>query len=75
MSGDMLNVIRFALQAVRHEYTLENYQINQSPPTEMKVKTRQAFEWATIDAAKMLGIDDKLGTIESNKIADIIAGG
>ncbi|MDG2187759.1 MAG: amidohydrolase family protein [Hyphomicrobiales bacterium] len=72
MSGDMLNVIRFALQAVRHEYTLENYQINQSPPAEMKVKTRQAFEWATIDAAKMLGIDDKVGSIVPGKKADLI---
>ena len=72
MSGDMLNVIRFALQAVRHEYTLENYQINNEPPSIMQVKTREAFQWATIDAAKMLGIDDKVGSITPGKKADLV---
>ena len=72
MAGDMLNVIRFALQAVRHEFTLENYEINNLPPNTMKVTTRKAFEWATIDAARSFGIDDKVGSITPGKKADLI---
>ena len=38
----------------------------------MQVKTREAFQWATIDAAKMLGIDDKVGSITPGKKADLV---
>ena len=33
----------------------------------------EAIRSATVVASELLGIDDKLGTIESGKIADIIA--
>ena len=72
MASDMQNVIRFALQAVRHEFTLENYERNHSPPSSMSVTTRQAFEWLTIGAAKSFGIDDKVGSITPGKKADLI---
>jgi len=72
MAGDMLNVIRFALQAVRHEYTLENYVLHNAPPSDIKVTTRKAFEWATIDAARLFGIDHKVGSITPGKKADLI---
>ena len=72
MAGDMLNVIRFALQAVRHEYTLENYALHNAPPSDIKVTTRKAFEWATIDAARLFGIDHKVGSITPGKKADLI---
>ena len=72
MSADMINVIRFALQSVRHDYTLDNYKRFNKPPDKISVNTRQAFEWATIDAAKILGIDNIVGTLTPGKKADII---
>ncbi len=72
MAGDMLNVIRFALQSVRHEITLESYKEKNAPPSAMKILTRQAFEWATINAAKSYGIDDEVGSIKPGKKADLI---
>ena len=47
MAADMHNVIRFALQAVRHEFTLENYERNNLPPSSISITTRHSFEWAT----------------------------
>jgi cytosine/adenosine deaminase-related metal-dependent hydrolase len=38
----------------------------------MSVTTRQAFEWATIGAAKSFGIDDKVGSVTPGKKADLI---
>jgi imidazolonepropionase-like amidohydrolase len=34
---------------------------------------RQVIAAATIDAARMLGADDRLGTVEEGKLADLIA--
>tara|TARA_Y100000590_G_scaffold470759_1_gene669575 strand:+ start:13737 stop:15083 length:1347 start_codon:yes stop_codon:yes gene_type:complete len=72
MSADMINVIRFALQAVRHDYTLNSYAEYNKPPDKMTVTTHQAFKWATIDAAKILGIDNLVGSLTPGKKADII---
>lgn len=41
--------------------------------TEVGMPNLEAIQSATLNAAQLLGIEDKLGTIESGKLADIIA--
>lgn len=72
MSGDMFAVIRFTLQAARHEATLQARRDTGKPPATMGFSTRQALKWATIDAARALGIGDKVGSLAVGKQADII---
>lgn len=72
MAGDMFAVIRFTLQSARHEATLQARRDTGKPPAEMGFSTRQALKWATIDAARALGIGDKVGSLAVGKQADII---
>lgn len=41
--------------------------------TEVGMPNLEAIQSATLNAAQLLGVEDKLGTIEAGKIADIIA--
>ncbi len=41
--------------------------------TEMGMPNLEAIQAATLNAALLLGVESKLGTLESGKIADIIA--
>ena len=54
------------------EFFFKLFRRNNAPPSTMSVTTRQAFEWATIGAAKSFGIDDKVGSITPGKKADLI---
>lgn len=72
MSGDMFAVIRFTLQAARHEATLNARRETGKPPAEMGFSTREALKWATIDAARALGLEDRVGSLAVGKQGDII---
>jgi imidazolonepropionase-like amidohydrolase len=41
--------------------------------TEAGMPNLEAIQAATLNAAQLLGVEEKLGTIEAGKIADIIA--
>ncbi|MDB4831581.1 amidohydrolase family protein [Hyphomicrobiales bacterium] len=72
MAADMFSVIRTSLQAVRHEITLESYEKTNKPPDKMSVSSRNALEWATINAASILSMDNIIGSISPGKKADLI---
>ena len=72
VSGDMFNAMHMTLQHERHRRTLEILGETGSRPLDMPVTCRQALEWATINGAKMAGLDDRTGSLTPGKQADIV---
>jgi len=72
MAGDMFAVTRFALQSARHADNLAARAGEGMPPASITVPAREALEWATIGGARMLGLDDRIGSLSVGKQADIV---
>ena len=72
LSGDMITQARIALGMQR---TLDNYAHRQAhgniPPTST-VTTREALSWITVEGAKMLGAEDRIGSLAAGKQADLV---
>jgi cytosine/adenosine deaminase-related metal-dependent hydrolase len=73
-SGDMFTQMRLGLQDAR---ALDNdgYHRRRTDPTELSFTTRDALGWATVNGAKALGLDDRIGTLTPGKQADVIVVG
>lgn len=72
MAGEMLSVTRFALQAARHDLTRATRAETGKPPEVVGPSTRDAIGWATSGGARMLGLDDRIGSLSPGKQADIV---
>lgn len=72
MAGDMIAVARFALQSARHDLTRAARAASGKPPAEVGPTVAEALGWATIGGARMLGLDDRTGTLTPGKAADIL---
>ncbi len=70
--GDMFSAMRTTLQHERHRRTLEVFAATGSRPFDMPVTSRQALEWATINGARMAGLDRQVGSLTPGKQADIV---
>jgi cytosine/adenosine deaminase-related metal-dependent hydrolase len=70
--GDMFSAMRTTLQHERHRRTLEILAETGSRPLDMPVTCRQALEWATINGARMAGLDDQVGSLTPGKQADVV---
>ena len=70
--GDMFSAMRTTLQHERHRRTLEILSQTGSRPLDIPVTCRQALEWATINGARMAGLDSQVGSLTPGKQADIV---
>ena len=73
-SGDMFSQMRLGLQDAR---ALENDRSHRrrSDPTELAFSTRDALTWATVNGARALGTEDRIGSLTPGKQADVIVVG
>jgi len=70
--GDLFTAMRVTLQHERNRRTLEILALTGSRPEAIPVTCRQALEWATINGAKMLGLDHRIGSLAPGKQADVL---
>jgi len=69
--GDMFTAMRVTLQHERNRRIVEMFEQDGSKPEAMPVTCRQALEWATINGARMAGLDHRIGSLTPGKQADI----
>lgn len=69
VAGDMFSVMRHALQSQRVLDIDHNPDRTADTPPR---PSREAFEWATIEGAKMMGMESKIGSLTPGKQADIV---
>ena len=71
ITGDMFGVLRTTLQVQR---MIDNrpFADAHKPITELSVSAMEALEWATINGAEMMGLEDRIGSLMPGKQADII---
>jgi len=71
-SGDMLTVARMALE---HQRALDNAKCRAATggiPATSTITVREALSWITVEGARMLGMQDRLGSIAPGKAADLV---
>jgi cytosine/adenosine deaminase-related metal-dependent hydrolase len=73
-SGDMFTQMRIGLQFAR---CMDNDIVNaeRDDPSELSYSVRDALTWATINGAKAIGMDDRIGSLTPGKQADVIVVG
>ncbi len=72
LSGDMLTQSRIALGMQRTLDNLAHRQAHGNIPSTSTVTTREALSWVTVEGAKMLGAESRIGSLAAGKQADLV---
>jgi cytosine/adenosine deaminase-related metal-dependent hydrolase len=72
ISGDMLTQARVALGMQRSLDNVAYREAHGSIPPTSTVTTREALSWVTIEGARMLGQEHRIGSLAAGKQADLV---
>jgi len=70
--ADMFACMRATLQAQRNLDNIAHWQAHNTAPEKISITCREALEWATINGARMIHQEDRIGSLTPGKQADII---
>jgi cytosine/adenosine deaminase-related metal-dependent hydrolase len=70
--ADMFYCMRVTLQTQRNLDNVAHWQTHGRAPESVSVTCREALQWATINGAKMIHQEDRIGSLAPGKQADII---
>ena len=70
--ADMFSCMRATLQAQRNLDNIEHWRAHDRAPEKVSITCREALEWATVNGAKMIHQDHRIGSLAAGKQADII---
>jgi len=70
--GDMFTAMRVTLQHERNRRIVALGETEAGKPVEMPLTVRHALEWATINGARMAGLDHRIGSLTPGKEADVL---
>jgi cytosine/adenosine deaminase-related metal-dependent hydrolase len=71
-SSDMFAVARFALQSARLVDCIEAVEQTGKARDTVAYTASDAFRWATMDGARMVRLDHKIGSLTPGKAADVV---
>ncbi len=72
VGSDLFTCMRLTLQHERNRSIVETLNRTGARPQAMSVTCRDALSWVTINAAKVAGLDHKVGSITPGKQADLV---
>lgn len=70
--ADMFYCMRVTMQTQRNLDNIRHWQSKDAAPATVSVTCRRALEWATINGAKMIQQDHRIGSLAPGKQADVL---